>query len=265
MEWPLAYLLLGSIAGFLAGLFGVGGGTILVPAMLFFFDAQRFSPEHTMHLALGTSMATIIFTALASLYKHNQHRAVSWPVVRTITPGILIGTALGALLATGIPTHFLGLCFALFVYFAAAQILFDIHPPASRRMPGETGIRLFGVFAGSLSSLVSIGGGTVVIPYLLWSNLTLKQAIGTSAAISFPVAIGGTAGYILTGIHAHGLPPLSLGYVYLPALFWTASASVITAPLGARTAHRIKTGALRKLFAVLLIILATRLLLKVLS
>lgn len=261
----ISFLLLGAATGFLGGLFGIGGGTVLVPVLLLLFDAKHFPPEHQLHLALGTSMATIIFTALASLYKHNQHRAVSWPVVRTITPGILIGTVLGALLATSIPTHFLGLCFALFVYFAAAQILFDIHPPASRRMPGETGIRLFGVFAGSLSSLVSIGGGTVVIPYLLWSNLTLKQAIGTSAAISFPVAIGGTVGYILTGINAPGLPPLSLGYVYLPALFWTATASVITAPLGARTAHRIKMGVLRKLFAVLLVILATRLLLKVLS
>lgn len=260
-----AYLLLGATVGLLGGMFGIGGGTVLVPVLLLLFDAEHFPPAHLLHLALGTSMATIIFTALASLYKHHQHKAVNWPVVHTITPGILVGTGLGTILATSIPANFLGMFFALFVYFAAAQILFDVQPPASRQLPGNAGIQLFGVFAGTLSSLVSIGGGTVTIPFLLWGNLALRQAIGTSAAISFPVAIGGTVGYIATGIHATGLPPLSLGYVYLPALLWTASASVITAPLGALAAHRMNTGVLRKLFALLLLALATKLLLKVLS
>jgi uncharacterized membrane protein YfcA len=261
MEW--AYLLLGATVGLLGGMFGIGGGTVLVPVLLLLFDAQHFASG--LHLALGTAMATIIFTALASLLKHHQHSAVNWHVVRTITPGILIGTALGTLSASRIPTHLLGMIFALFVYFAAAQILFDLRPTASRQLPGPFSVRLFGVFAGTLSSLVSIGGGTVVIPYLLWRNLALRQAIGTSAAISFPVAVGGTIGYIATGLHADGLPALSLGYVYLPCLLWTAAASVITAPLGAKAAHRMNTGLLRKLFAVLLLVLATNLLFKVLS
>ena len=265
MEWLLTYLLLGASVGFLGGLFGIGGGTVLVPVLLLLFDAQHFPVQLQLHLALGTSMATIIFTALASLTKHHQHGAVNWSVVRTITPGILVGTALGSLLAASIPVHFLGLIFALFVYFAAAQILLDIRPAASRRLPGGTAIRLFGVFAGSLSSLVSIGGGTVVIPYLLWSNLSLRKAIGTSAAISFPVAIGGTIGYILTGTGTEGLPAHSLGFVYLPALLWTALASVFTAPLGARATHHLKVDVLRKLFAVLLLALASKLLLKVLN
>ncbi|MEI7455659.1 MAG: sulfite exporter TauE/SafE family protein [Nitrosomonadales bacterium] len=263
MEW--AYLLLGATVGLLGGLFGIGGGTVLVPVLLLLFDAQQFPPEHLLHLALGTSMATIIFTALASLYKHHQHKAVNWDVVRTITPGILIGTGLGSLLATSIPTRFVGILFALFVYFAAAQILFDLRPPVSRQLPGKPIIRLFGVFAGTLSSLVSIGGGTVVIPFLLRSNLSIRHAIGTSAAISFPVAIGGTIGYVATGLNVSGLPPLSLGYVYLPCLLWTAAASVITAPLGAKAAHRMNIGVLRKLFAVLLLLLATKLLFKVLG
>lgn len=263
MEWMTAYLLLGATAGLLGGLFGIGGGTVLVPVLLLLFDAQHFPPEHLLHLALGTSMATILFTALASLYKHHQHGAVNWNVVRTITPGILIGTGLGTLLATHIPMHFVGICFALFVYFAAAQILFDLRPPASRRLPGNVAVRLFGVFAGTLSSLVSIGGGTVVIPFLLRSNLNLRQAIGTSAAISFPVAVGGTAGYIATGLNTPGLPDFTLGYVYLPCLLWTAAASVITAPFGAKAAHQMNIVVLRKLFAVLLLVLATKLLLKV--
>ncbi|MDD5611896.1 MAG: sulfite exporter TauE/SafE family protein, partial [Gallionella sp.] len=157
MEWLAAYLLLGACIGFLGGLFGIGGGTVLVPVLLLLFDAQHFPADHQLHLALGTSMATIVFTALASLRKHHQHEAVEWPVVRTITPGILLGTALGTLLASSIPVHYLGLIFALFVYFAAAQILLDIQPPTSRRLPSNANIRLFGIFAGSLSSLVSIG------------------------------------------------------------------------------------------------------------
>jgi uncharacterized membrane protein YfcA len=265
MEWMVAYLLLGATVGLLGGLFGIGGGTVLVPVLLFLFDAQHFPPEHLLHLALGTSMATIIFTALASLRKHHQHAAVNWAVVRTITPGILIGTGLGTLLATHIPTHFVGIFFALFVYFAAAQILFDLRPPISRQLPGNVTVRLFGIFAGTLSSVVSIGGGTVVIPFLLWSNLTIRQAIGTSAAISFPVAIGGSIGYVLTGLNIDGLPAFSFGYVYLPCLIWTAAASVITAPIGAKAAHQMNINVLRKLFAVLLLALATKLLFKVLA
>lgn len=260
-----SYALLGASVGLLGGMFGIGGGTVLVPVLLLLFDAQHFPPEHVLHLALGTSMATIVFTALASLYKHHQHKAVNWSVVRTITPGILIGTALGTLLATRIPTQAMGLFFALFVYFAAAQILFDVKPPASRQLPGNLAMGSFGVFAGTLSSLVSIGGGTVIIPFLLWSNLGLRRAIGTSAAISFPVAIGGTTGYIANGIHATGLPAYSLGYVYLPCLIWTAAASVITAPLGAKAAHQLPVAVLRKLFAVLLLVLATKLVFKVLA
>ncbi len=261
MEW--IYLLLGAIVGLLGGMFGIGGGTLLVPALLLLFDAQHF--PSAMHLALGTSMSVIVFTALASLLKHHQHRAVNWDIVHTITPGILLGTALGTLLAGNIPASALAIFFALFVYLAAAQILFDLQPPAARQLPGNLTIRLFGIFAGGLSSLVSIGGGTIVIPFLLWGNLDIRRAIGTSAAISFPVAIGGTTGYIATGLNETGLPAGTLGYVLVPALLWCAAASVITAPLGAKLAHRINTGVLRKLFAVLLLALATRLLFKVLS
>ncbi|MDX8379664.1 MAG: sulfite exporter TauE/SafE family protein [Gallionella sp.] len=260
-----SYLLLGATVGFLSGLFGIGGGTILVPVLLLMFEAQHFLSQHQLHLALGTSMATIVFTALASLQKHHQHGVVNWPIVRTITPGILIGTAVGAWLATHIPIPLLGLVFALFVYAAAAQILFEIRPTHSRSLPGKATVRLFGVFTGALSSLVSIGGGTVVIPFLLWCQLTIRQAIGTSAAISLPVAIGGSIGYIASGSHVSGLPPFSLGYVYLPALFWVAVASVITAPLGARVAHSMNLNRLRKVFALLLLVLATKLVLTVMN
>lgn len=265
MDWYFAYLLLGAFVGIFACMFGIGGGAILVPVLLFLFDAQHFPADHLLHLALGTSMATIIFTSLASLSKHHQLGAVNWRVVRTITPGILIGTAIGALFATSASPRFMGIFFALFVYFAATQILLDKRPHASRQLPGAAGMTLTGIFTGWLSSMVSIGGGTVVVPFLLWCNVALKNAIGTAAAIGFPVAIGGTAGYIVTGMNIHGLPEHTIGYVYLPALLWVALASVITAPIGAKAVHRMSVGVLRKLFAVLLIALATKLLFKVLG
>jgi uncharacterized membrane protein YfcA len=265
MEWLAAYLLLGACAGFMAGLFGVGGGTVLVPVLLLLFDAQRFPAEHAMHLALGTSMAVILFTSLASMRKHHQHNAVNWRIVRNITPGILSGALLGALLAAALPTRGLGLFFALFLYFAALQILIDKRPPAARQLPGMAGMTVTGTLTGSLSSLVSIGGGTLIIPFLLWCNVPLRNAIGTSAAIGFPVALGGTLGYVFTGLSVHTLPQPGLGFVYLPALAWVALASIITAPLGAKATHHLNTGLLRKLFAVLLLALASNLLLKMLG
>lgn len=265
MEWYLAYLILGVFVGIFAGMFGIGGGAILVPVLLLLFDAQHFPEDHLLHLALGTSMATIIFTSLASLRKHHQLCAVNWRVVRNITPGILIGTAIGALFATSVSPRFMGVFFALFVYFAAAQIFLDRRPHASRQLPGAAGMTLTGIFTGWLSSMVSIGGGTVVVPFLVWCNVALKNAIGTSAAIGFPVAIGGTAGYIVTGMNMPALPAHTLGFVYFPALLWVALGSVITAPLGAKAAHRMKVGLLRKLFAVLMIALATKLMFKLLD
>lgn len=264
MEWYAAYLALGAVAGFLAGLFGVGGGLVLVPVLLLMFDAQHFAAAHPMHLALGTAMATILFTSVASMRKHHQHGAVNWQVVRHITPGILFGTAIGALTASIIPVKGLGIFFALFVYFAAAQILLDKRPHPSRQLPGFGGMTLAGTLTGWLSSLVSIGGGTIVVPFLVWCNVPIRHAIGTAAAIGFPIAVGGTIGYIAVGWNTLGLPDSHLGYVYLPALLWVAFATVLTAPLGAKAAHRMKVELLRKLFAVLLIVLATKLLLKVL-
>ena len=265
MEWYAAYLALGAVAGLMAGMFGVGGGLVLVPVLLFLFDLQQFPAEHVMHLALGTSMAAILFTSLASLREHHRHSAVNWRVVRNITPGILLGTAIGALLAALIPTRGLAIFFALFMYFVAAQNLLNMRPHAARQLPGPVGMTLAGMLTGGLCSLVSIGGGSIIVPFLVWCNIPLRNAIGTSAAIGFPVAFGGTMGYMISGFGIHTLPAYSLGFIYLPALSWISLASIITAPLGARATHHFKIGVLRKLFALLVVILATKLLLKALA
>lgn len=264
MEWYGAYLALGTAVGLFGGMFGIGGGTLLVPIFLFLFHAQQFPAAQAMHLALGTSMATIVFTAIASLYKHHQHGAVNWQVVRRITPGILIGAALGAGFASLISARALGLIFAAFVLFAAAQILLDIKPHPARQLPGRAGMTAAGLLTGWLSTLVSIGGGTITIPFQVWCNVPLRHAIGTSAAIGLPVAIGGSLGYIYTGLDVAGLPDPHLGYVYLPGLLGAAAASVFTAPLGAWAAHHMPVASLRKAFALLLLGLAAKLLFNVL-
>jgi uncharacterized protein len=263
MAWYAAYLLLGASVGLFGGLFGIGGGTILVPVLLFLFDAQHFPGSYSMHLALGTSMATIIFTALSSLLKHHQHGAVNWSVVRNITPGILFGAGIGATFASLVSSRALGVIFALFVLIAALQILLDVRPKPTRQLPGFAGMSLVGAFTGWISSLVSIGGGTIVVPFLLWCNVPIRNAIGTSAAVGFPVAIGGTVGYVAAGYSLNQLPGPHLGFVFLPALLWTALASVMTAPLGAKATHHLRVDLLRKFFAILLLVLAAKLLMKV--
>ncbi len=265
MDWYISYLILGAISGFLAGLLGVGGGVLLVPVLLLLYDAQHFSADTSMHMALGTSMAVILFTAISSMRKHHQHGAVNWRVVRNIAPGILLGTGIGALLAASIPIRGLSIFFALFVYFVAVQILFGARPHASRQPPGMLGMTITGIFTGTLSSMVSIGGAMIITPFLLWCNFSLRHAIGTSAAIGFPIAVGGTLGYIVTGMNLTDLPAPNLGFVYLPGLFWISLASVIMAPLGAKASNHLKVEFLRKLFALMLIVLATKMLFKVLA
>ncbi len=238
MDGLAAYLLLGAVVGFFGGLFGIGGGPLLVPVLLFLFTARHFPAAYAMHLALGTSMATIQFTALSSLYQHHRHGAVQWRVVGIITPGILMGTALGAGLASIISARALAVIFAAFVLVAAVRIMRGDRPRPSRQLPGPLGLTTVGMFTGGLGALISIGGGAIMVPFLLWCNVPLRKAIGTSAAVVFPVAVGGTLGYIVTGLHVPGLPGPHLGYVFLPALLGTASASVLAAPLGARLTHR---------------------------
>ena len=263
MEWYAAYLLLGAFVGFFAGLFGIGGGLVMVPVLSFLFEAQHLGGTQNLHLALGTSMAAILYTAAFSARTHYSHGAVNMPIVRGLTPGLLLGTLLGALFASSVSQFYLAVFFALFVYFAATQMLLELKPPATRQLPGRIGMTLAGSFIGAISSLVSIGGGVLSVPFMLWHNVPLKQAIGTSAALGFPIALGGTIGYVVTGLALHTLPGGTLGFVYLPALLMLAAGSTFTTPLGARATHSLPLRLLRRGFAVLLFVLATKMLLKV--
>jgi len=265
LEWWLAYLALGIVVGFFAGLFGIGGGLIMVPVLTFLFTAQHFPPEKTLHLALGTAMACIAFTALSSLRTHHIYTAVNWSVVKHLTPGIVLGTLLGSTLASLAPARPLGIFFALFVFFAATQSLLDVKPKASRSLPGKLGMWAVGGIIGGISSMVSIGGGLMTIPFLTFCNVSLRHAIGTAAAVGFPIAVAGAIGYAANGMMYAAampdqLPAHSLGYIYLPALGGIVLTSVLTASLGAKTTHVLPTKVLKKVFAVFLYVLATKML-----
>lgn len=258
--WWLAYPLLGCFAGFIAGLFGVGGGLTIVPLLFMIFSAQGFPPEHVMHLALGTSMATIVVTSISSMRAHHAHGAVRWEIVRTMAPGLVLGTLSGSLFASIVPTRPLAFVFAAIVYYASIQTILDVKPKPTRVLPRTAWLFLVGSVIGIVSSLVAAGGGFLSIPYMVWHNVTIHHAVGTSAALGFPIAVAGSVGYIAAGLNATGLPPLSLGYIYLPAFVGVSAMTMLIAPLGAKTAHRLPVKQLKRAFGVFLALLATKML-----
>jgi uncharacterized membrane protein YfcA len=260
MEWWWAYLAIGATVGFLAGLLGIGGGMVTVPMLVFVFTAKGFPAEHMMHLSLATSMATIMFTSLSSVRAHHLHEAVDWPVARAMAPGIVTGGLAASLVAGFVPTRPLAVFFTGFMFYAATQMFFEVKPKPSRQLPGAAGLFGVGAAIGGLSSVLAAGGAFLSIPFLARCNVPLKRAIGTAAANGFPIAVAGTAGYVLNGLGVHGLPEGSFGFVYLPALALIVGASMPVAPLGARLAHRLPVKRLRIVFALLLLGLALRML-----
>ncbi|MBK5275832.1 MAG: sulfite exporter TauE/SafE family protein [Desulfuromonadales bacterium] len=256
----LLYLALGAFAGVLAGLLGVGGGLVIVPILTFIFTARGLPAEHILHLALGTSLASIMFTSVSSLRAHHKRGAVDWAVVRRITPGIMSGTFLGTCVASRLSTHTLKVSFVVFLFVVAGQMLLDIKPKPHRQLPGRTAMFGVGGLIGGISSLVGIGGGSMSVPFMVWCNVAMHTAIGTSSAIGFPIALAGAIGYVVNGL-SMDLPPLTIGFVYLPALAGVAAASILTAPLGARLAHSLPIGRLKKVFALFLLAMGIKMLL----
>lgn len=260
MEWWPVYLVIGAAVGFLAGLLGIGGGMVMVPMLVFVFTAKGFPPEHMMHLALATSMGTILFTSLSSVRAHHRHGAVDWSVTRAMAPGVIVGGLLATLVAAYIPSRPLAIFFTGFMFYAALQMFFEVKPKPSRQLPGASGLFGAGAVIGGFSSVLAAGGAFLTIPFLARCNLPLKRAIGTAAAVGFPIAAGGTAGYIANGLRVPGLPEHNLGYIHVPALLLIVAASMPLAPVGARLAHRLPVKRLRIAFALMLLALAMRML-----
>lgn len=257
----LTLILMGGLAGLMAGLLGIGGGAIIVPVLAMVFEAQGVAPELIMRVALGTSLATIIFTAISSTLAHHRRGAVDWVNVRRLAPAVVIGTLLGVVLADSLTNRVLKIIFILFMFSIAAQMARGMMGSKARtQLPGMLGMNLVGGVIGMASALFGIGGGSLVVPFMTWCSVQIKRAVATGAAIGVPVAISGTIGYIFTGWGAPNLPAGSLGYVVLPAFAGIVVASTLAAPLGARLAHRLPAVTLRRIFALVLLALGIRML-----
>lgn len=261
MEYLFQYLLLGSFAGLVAGLLGVGGGLIIVPVLVWLFSQQAINHEVIVHVAVGTSLATIIFTSISSVRAHHRHGAVQWPVFFTLSPGIIVGALIGAWLARYMPTKVLSSFFGVFEIIVAIQMGFSIKPHAARSLPAKRLVMLVGSVIGCVSAIVGIGGGTMTVPYLVWCNVAMRQAVATSAAVGLPIAVAGASGFIWAGWQRGNLPEGSFGFIVPEAFIGIVLASVLFAPLGARMAHRLPPAMLKRVFAVFLLILGLKMLL----
>lgn len=256
----LVYLACGAVAGILAGLLGVGGGIVIVPMLALILPGQGVPAELVQKMALATSLASICITSVSSAKAHNRRGAVRWDIVWKITLGLLAGTFVGSLFASGLSGRFLTIFFICFLFCVATQMLSNYKPPASRNMPGFAGTACAGGVIGVVSSFVGIGGGTLSVPFMTFCNVEAHHAVGTSAALGFPIAVAGTLGYIISGIGVAGRPDFCLGYVNLSALVGLALASYCTAPIGAKISHALPTATLKRVFACFLYVVATKML-----
>jgi uncharacterized protein len=249
-------LILGAFSGFLAGLLGVGGGLIIVPILAYILENQGVANNHLIQTAIGTTFGVMMFTSLSSLRAHNKTGAIVWPVVFRFTPGLLIGTTLGSKIAHLLPGKELGIVFCTFIVFSGIQMLLDKKPKPSRELPNSFGLITIASIIGVMSSLVGAGGGFIAVPFMVWCNIQIKNAVATSAAMGFPLAVFAMLGYLFNGPTNSNSLGQSVGYIYLPAVFWLACTSVLTAPVGAALAHQLPVKTLKKAFAYMLFGLA---------
>lgn len=258
------YALLGGVAGLLAGLLGIGGGLVIVPGLWWLFQEAGLPVARLTQLAVGTSLASIVFTAAISAAGHHRRGAVHWSAALRLAPGLVLGAVLGAILADQLSSAELRRFFAAFTLLVAWQLLVGLPAPLRSRllrgrdesgmcMPQGTGLAAAGMVMGMVSALVGIGGGTLVTPFLLWCGLGLRRAIATSAACGLPIAVAGAGAYLVTGWSEAALPGGSSGYLYWPALLVLVPASMAAAPLGVHLAHRLPLPWLRRGFALVLL------------
>ena len=260
VEWIISFLALGCFVGFMAGLLGIGGGGIMVPILTTIFLAQGVGTDSVVHLALGTSMASIIVTSFASLRAHNQKNAVLWNVVKSMAVGIILGTFIATFIAAKINSTIIAIFFAVFMGYLAYKMFKDTKPKPSRELAGSTGLFAAGSGIGAISALVSIGGGSLTVPFLIWQNVDARKAIGTSAAIGLPISIAGTLGYMINGWSQTVSSDYTFGFVYIPAVILISATSFFCAPLGVKFAHKMPVPTLKKIIAVLMVLLSIKML-----
>lgn len=260
MIWFFSYVMAGAFVGVLAGLLGIGGGMTLVPIIAALFAAQQFAPDHVVHMALATCMASIVFTSSSSVREHMKFDGVDFHIVKRMTPGLVVGSLLATSVSAWIPQRHLALSFAIIVFFGATQILLNKKPKAARELPATGPLFLVGLVIGIISGLVSAGGAFLTIPFMLWCGVPMKKTIGTGAMMGIPLAVVGTIGYIIAGWRIPELPEGTIGFISITALIGIVCGSVVTAPIGARLTHRLPVPILKRIFACLLYVLAVKML-----
>lgn len=259
MIW-IEYALTGLFAGFLAGYLGIGGGLVLVPALSWLFSQDPATADMAVQMAVATSLATMLFTSMSSLLAHHRRGAIVWSLVKQMMPGLLAGALLGSIIADRIGDIALGNVFGVFALIVGLQMLRGSGQPGNRPMPGPLPLATTGFGIGTLSSLLGIGGGSMTVPWLLWHGQQVRNAIATAAACGYPIAVAGTVGFVLLGDNNSSAP--ALGYVHLQALAGVAVFSVIGAPLGVAAVHRSSPLFAKRFFAVFLLVVAVKMLLR---
>ena len=249
------FLALGAFVGFLAGLLGIGGGFTIVPVLIEVFSHEGFAREHLVSLAIGTSAGTIVFTAISSARAHHARGAVNWSVVAAMAPGLVVGSLLGPQVASALPAPIMAGIFGAFIWFGTYRMVRNKAPQADRELPGAPGMFGAGAVIGTVAGMVGTGGAFLAVPFMTRCNVKLHMAVATSAALGVPIAVAATIGYMLAGWRTTGLPPYSVGYVYLPALAFIVVTSTLLAPIGARAAHAMPVARLRYAFAAMLFVL----------
>jgi uncharacterized membrane protein YfcA len=248
---------LGICMGFLAGLLGIGGGMVMVPFLTILLSDKGVDADLAIKMAIATCMATIIFTSISSVRAHHKRGAVRWDLVKGLAPGIVLGSAMASVgVFTMLKGASLAIFFGLFVSFSATQMFLDKKPKPSRQMPGFGGQLAAGGVIGFFSGLVGAGGGFISVPFMTWCNIAMSNAVATSAALGFPIAVANVAGYVVSGLRVENLPSGAFGYIWVPALVVIAACSVFTAPLGAKAAHTLPLKKLKRIFASMLYLLA---------
>lgn len=259
MNELLAYLGTGAVAGLLAGLLGIGGGLVIVPALAVLYSLRDFPAANLMHFAIGTSLATIVPTSIASLLFHRRRGAIHWQAVRGLTPGIVLGALGGAWLAGQITSPGLRFLFGSFELLVALQLLAGRRPAAHHPLPGAASLALAGMVIGAVSAFFGIGGGTLTVPFLLWNRVDILRAVATAAACGLPIAISGAAAFAASAVGTGGAPAgMHTGFIYWPAVAGIVSTSILAAPLGARLAHHLPQPMLRRIFALVLVVIGLR-------
>ena len=255
----LEFALIGLLAGYLAGFLGIGGGFVVVPALTWLFLQQDSTAPWAIHMAVGTSLATMLVTSLSSILAHHRRRAIRWPLVRSLAFGLVAGAVLGAVIADALAADSLGRVFGAFAVLAGLQLILGRNPEGERPLPDQPAVSLVGLVIGAISSLIGIGGGALTGPWQMWHGIRAQNAVATSAACGYPIALAGSLSFVLLG-WGQGLPGMALGYVHGPAFAGIALTSALAAPLGAATVHRLPPLLVRRLFGGFLILVGLRML-----